>query len=115
MAELELFASMKVWAMTCSEASTTSMCSVSSSTLSWRSACSSRKSKKYLTAGGTARLALSTLRKKSSTNCCSRPSFWEVRSRSDRICPVEPGRHSGDERTRETTFLYTWSIIFSFT
>lgn len=22
------------------------------------------------------------------------PSFWEVKSRSDKICPVEPGRHS---------------------
>lgn len=22
------------------------------------------------------------------------PSFWDVKSRSDKICPVEPGRHS---------------------
>ena len=46
---------------------------VSSSTLLCFSACSSRKSKKYLTAGGTTAPEHSTLRKKSSTNCCSVP------------------------------------------
>lgn len=45
---------------------------VSSSTLCFR-ACSSRKSKKYLTAGGTTAPVQRTLRKKSSTNCCSVP------------------------------------------
>ena len=49
------------------------MCSVSSSTLSCLSACSSRKSKKYLTAGGTTEPEHNTLRKKSSTNCCKVP------------------------------------------
>lgn len=52
------------------------MCSVSSSTLLCLSACSSRKSKKYLTAGGTTELEHKTLRKKSSTNCCSVP--WKT-------------------------------------
>lgn len=46
---------------------------VSSSTLLCFSACSSRKSKKYLTAGGTTAPKHSTLRKKSSTNCCNVP------------------------------------------
>lgn len=46
---------------------------VSSSTLSCLCACSSRKSKKYLTAGGTAAPEHKTLRKKSSTNCCNVP------------------------------------------
>ncbi len=46
---------------------------VSSSTFSCLRACSSRKSKKYLTAGGTVAPEQSTLRKKSSTNCCSVP------------------------------------------
>lgn len=50
---------------------------VSSSTLLCFSACSSRKSKKYLTAGGTTAPEHSTLRKKSSTNCCSVP--WKGR------------------------------------
>lgn len=49
------------------------MCMVSSSTFSCLRACSSRKSKKYLTAGGTVAPEQSTLRKKSSTNCCSVP------------------------------------------
>ena len=30
------------------------------------------------------------------------PSFWEVKSRSDRICPVEPGRHSVVKAGRES-------------
>ncbi|KAG7258109.1 hypothetical protein CRUP_025658 [Coryphaenoides rupestris] len=42
---------------------------VSSSTFSCFSACSSRKSKKYLMAGGTTAPEHRTLRKKSSTNC----------------------------------------------
>lgn len=46
---------------------------VSSSLMSCLSACSSRKSKKYFTAGGTARPGASTLWKKLSTNCCSVP------------------------------------------
>lgn len=46
---------------------------VSSSTLLCFRACSSRKSKKYLTAGGTTAPKHSTLRKKSSTNCCRVP------------------------------------------
>lgn len=46
---------------------------VSSSTFSCFRACSSKKSKKYLTAGGTTVPGHNTLRKKSSTNCCSVP------------------------------------------
>lgn len=49
------------------------MCNVSSSTLSCLSACSSKKSKKYFTAGGTTELEHNTQRKKSSTNCCNVP------------------------------------------
>lgn len=49
------------------------MWTVSSSLMSCFSACSSRKSKKYLTAGGTAFPGASTLWKKLSTNCCSVP------------------------------------------
>lgn len=30
-----------------------------------------------------------------------RPSFWDVKSRSDRICPVEPGRHSVERREKK--------------
>lgn len=55
------------------------MCSVSSSTLSCLSACSSKKSKKYLTAGGTTELEHNTLRKKSSTNCCKVPCKTHAR------------------------------------
>lgn len=63
---------------------------VSSSTLCF-SACSSRKSKKYLTAGGTTAPEHSTLRKKSSTNCCSVP--WNE---------AESERRDGNIKTLET-------------
>lgn len=72
---------------------------VSSSTLLCFSACSSRKSKKYLTAGGTTAPEHSTLRKKSSTNCCSVPwkgpqIMWDSAEMESRDRNIKPLRHS---------------------
>lgn len=68
---------------------------VSSSTLLCFTACSSRKSKKYLTAGGTTAPEHSTLRKKSSTNCCSVP--WK-QIMWDRAETQNTVRHTKDKR-----------------
>ncbi len=72
---------------------------VSSSTLLCFSACSSRKSKKYLTAGGTTATEHSTLRKKSSTNCCSVPwkgpqIMWDRAEAESRARNIKALRHS---------------------
>jgi hypothetical protein len=65
---------------------------VSSSRMSCFSACSSKKSKKYLTAGGTACPGASTLWKKLSTNCCSVPYGGQ---RLD-VTPPPPGHTGGN-------------------
>lgn len=74
---------------------------VSSSRMSCFSACSSKKSKKYLTAGGTAFPGASTLWKKLSTNCCSVPcggerlgvTPWDTGTRVWGCVPVRERHH----------------------
>lgn len=72
------------------------MCMVSSSTLSCLRACSSRKSKKYFTAGGTTAPEQRTLRKKLSTNCCSVP--WNTHMPSFHLTDPSAGKYINNKK-----------------